>query len=63
MAVRASLDEGDRPSPYPAYLLLSLVDDDDIRDIGKHDFRSVQPILTNAKRSKFCLPNLNKNAG
>ena len=32
--------EADRPSPYP-YLFLSLEDDGDVTDIGKHDFRSV----------------------
>ena len=36
----------------PPYLFLSRADDDDVRDIGKHDFRSVQlhPMLFNANR-------------
>ena len=44
---RSSLEEVDRPSPY---LLLSREDDDDVRDIGKHDFRSdlLHPMLSNA---------------
>ena len=34
----------------PPYLFLSREDDDDVRDIGKHDFRSVvlHPMLSNA---------------
>ena len=38
----------------PLYLLLSLQDDDDVRDIGKRDFRPVilRPMLSNAKRSE-----------
>ena len=33
----------------PPYLILSRDDDDDVRDIGKHDFRSVllHPMLSN----------------
>ena len=36
--------------PCSAILFLSREDDDDVRDIGKHDFRSVllQPMLSNA---------------
>ena len=36
----------------PPYLFLSREDDDDVRDIGKHDFRSVllHPMLSNANR-------------
>ena len=34
----------------PPYLFLSREDDDDVRDIAKHDFRSVllHPMLSNA---------------
>ena len=34
----------------PPYLFRSREDDDDVRDIGKHDFRSVElhPLLSNA---------------
>ena len=34
------------------YVFLSREDDDDVRDIGKHDFRSVllHPMLSNANR-------------
>ena len=37
---------------YSPYLFLSREDDDDVRDIGKHDFRSVlvHPMLSNANR-------------
>ena len=43
MAERASLEEVDRPSPDSAIftVFLSREDDDDVRDIGKHDFCSV----------------------
>ena len=36
----------------PPYLFLSRDDDDDVRDIGKQDFRSVllQPMLCNVSR-------------
>ena len=44
-AERASLEEVDQPSPYSATLILSPEDDDDFRDIGKHNFRSVLPYL------------------
>ena len=35
----------------PPYIFLSRENDDDVRDIGKHDFRSVllHPMLSNAK--------------
>ena len=38
----------------PPYLFLSREDDDDVRDIGKHDFRSVliHPMLSNANRGR-----------
>ena len=52
IAERASLEEVDRPSHIPPYLFLSREDDDDVRDIGKHDFRSVllHLMLSNANR-------------
>ena len=36
----------------PSYLFLSREDEDDVRDIGKHDFPSapLQPMLSNANR-------------
>ena len=39
-------------STIPPYLLLSREDDDDVRDIGKHDLRLVllHPMLSNAKQ-------------
>ena len=39
----------------PPYLLLSQEDDHDVRDIGKHDFRSVllHPMLSKANPSKL----------
>ena len=39
----------------PPYLLLSQEDDHDVREIGKHDFRSVllHPMLSNANPSKL----------
>ena len=38
----------------PPYLFLSREDDDDVRDIGKHDFRLVllYPTLSNANRTE-----------
>ena len=37
----------------PPYLFLSRDDDDDVRDIGKHGFRSVllHPMLSNANQT------------
>ena len=53
IAERASLEEVDGPFPYPAIFIQSREDDDDVRDIRKHDFRSVllHPMLSNANRS------------
>ena len=42
----------------PSYLFLSQEDEDDVRDIGKHDFRwaLLHPVLCNANRkSEICL--------
>ena len=49
VAGRASLEEVDRPSPYPAEVISATEDDDNVRDIGKHDFPSVllHPMLSN----------------
>ena len=46
IAEKASLEEIDRPSPYSA-IFISITND--IREIGKHDFRSVllHPMLSN----------------
>ena len=51
---RVSLEEVDRPSPYPTTFCLSRTGDDDVRVIGKHDFRSVllHPMLSNANLGK-----------
>ena len=47
---KVSLEEVDRPSHIPPYVFMSPEDEDDVRDIGKHDFPSVplHPMLTNA---------------
>ena len=44
---RVSLEMVDRPSHIPPYVFMSPEDEDDIRDIGKHDFPSVplRPML------------------
>ena len=39
IAERASLEEVDRPSPYSTIFTSVTKVDDDVRDIGKHDFR------------------------
>ena len=41
-----------RMNHVPPYLFLSREDDDDVRDIGKHDFRSVllHPMRSNRKK-------------
>ena len=45
----------------PPYLVLSREDHDDVRDLGKHDFRSVllQPMLSSANLSVRNLPPCN----
>ena len=49
-----SLEEVDRPYSYSAIfiLFLSREVDGDVRDIGKHDFRSIllHPMVSNANR-------------
>ena len=58
IAERASLEDVDRPSPYSAIciLFLSREVDDDVRDIGKHDFRSVLLHLMLSKANVRFLP-------
>ena len=55
IAERASHEEVDRPSHISPHLFLSRENDDDVRDIGKHDFRSVplHPLLSNANRPQW----------
>ena len=45
----------------PPYLVLSREDDDDVTDLGKHDFHSVllQPMLSSANLSVRNLPPCN----
>ena len=45
----------------PSYLYLSRKDDDDVRGIGKHDFRSVllHPMLPNANRLRHAASEKN----
>ena len=47
---RVSLEEVDRPSHIPPYVFMSPEDEDDVRNVGKHDFPSVplHPLLSNA---------------
>ena len=63
LIMMSSSSSRDRNKYLPPYLFLPREDDDEVTDIGKHDFGSVllHPMLSNANPLFYLLSNANLN--